>query len=247
MLECSPMAERDSNLLSRTLGGSELFSGLDQPALLELARRLRRHDHPAQTLLFLEGQPASIYYLIAQGKVKITQTSPEGEEVILHVAEPGQVIGALPTLGEGGYPASAETLEDCVTFSVEAEDFESILLSHPQVMRRLLTFATRQLQISHRRLRELATERVERRIARTLTRLASQLGRKQGTSIEIDAPLSRQDLAEMSGTTLYTVSRTLKRWQSDGLVRSGRQKIVILNPHGLVTIAEDLPDNAKTE
>jgi CRP-like cAMP-binding protein len=241
------MTEQNSNLLSRTLAGSELFSGLDEPALGELASRLRRHDHPPQTLLFLEGQPASIYHLIAQGKVKITQTSPEGEEVILHVAEPGQVIGALPTLGEGGYPASAETLEDSVTFSVEAGDFESVLHAHPDVMRRLLTFATQQLQISHRRLRELATERVERRIARTLTRLASQLGRKQGTAIEIDAPLSRKDLAEMSGTTLYTVSRTLKRWQSDGLVRSGRQKIVILNPHGLVTIAEDLPDRTGTE
>ena len=241
------MAEQDSSLLRRTLAGSELFSGLGESALDELTSRLRRHDHPAQTLLFLEGQPASVFYLIARGKVKITQTSPEGEEVILHVAEPGQVIGALPTLGEGNYPASAETLEACVSFSIEAVEFESVLLAHPLVMRRLLTFASLQLQVSHRRLRELATERVERRIARTLTRLASQLGRKQGASIEIDAPLSRQDLAEMSGTTIYTVSRTLKRWQGDGLVRSGRQKIVILNPHGLVTIAEDLPQRSKTE
>lgn len=241
------MAEQDTNLLWRTLAASELFSSLDESVLAALASRLRRHDHPPQALLFLEGQPASIYYLIGRGKVKITQTSPDGEEVILHVAEPGQLIGALPTLGEGGYPASAETLEEGVTFSIEAGDFESVMHTHPEVMRRLLTFATQQLQVSHRRLRELATERVERRIARTLTRLASQLGRKQGTAIEIDAPLSRQDLAEMSGTTLYTVSRTIKRWQSEGLVRSGRQKIVILNPHGLVTIAEDLPHPTKAE
>jgi CRP-like cAMP-binding protein len=235
------MAVEESLLLARTLANSELFSGLTELALADLARGFRHHAHLPQAILFHEGQPASIYHLIGRGKVKIAQASPEGEEVILHVAEPGEVIGALPTLREGTYPASAVTLEDSITFSILATDFDSILLAHPVVMRRLLAFAARQLQVSHRRLRELATERVERRIARTLTRLASQLGRRKGTTIEIEAPLSRKDLAEMSGTTLYTVSRTLKTWQRSGLLRAGRKHITLLDPHGLVTIAEDLP------
>jgi CRP-like cAMP-binding protein len=246
VLECTPMVERDHPLLVDALASSELFSGLPSNSQDELIRHFRERHHPPQAILFHEGQPATDYHLVASGKVKITQTSLDGDEVILHVAEPGDVIGALPILGQGTYPASAQSLEKSVTFSVEADDFEAILLRHPAVMRKLLTFATRQLQIAHHRLREMATERVERRIARTLTRLASQLGRKEGSAIDIDAPLSRQDLAELSGTTVYTVSRTLKDWQRAGLLQARRKHITILDPHGLVTIAEDLPPSSPT-
>jgi CRP-like cAMP-binding protein len=90
------------------------------------------------------------------------------------------------------------------------------------------------------RIRELATERVERRIARALLRLARQSGKKVSEGVLIDLPLTRQDLAEMSGTTLYTVSRTLSQWESQGLVYASREKVIIRYPHGLVMIAEDL-------
>jgi CRP-like cAMP-binding protein len=88
--------------------------------------------------------------------------------------------------------------------------------------------------------RQLATERVEQRLARALLRLARQMGRKTDQGVLIDFPLSRQDLAEMSGTTLYTASRVLSQWEKDGLVLSGRERVVVLHPHGLVAIAEDL-------
>lgn len=84
-------------------------------------------------------------------------------------------------------------------------------------------------------------ERVERRIARTLLRLVRQSGRKVSEEVLIDIPLSRQDLAEMNGTTLFTVSRTLSQWEQQGLIQAGRERIVIVMPHGLVSIAEDLP------
>jgi CRP/FNR family transcriptional regulator, nitrogen oxide reductase regulator len=97
------------------------------------------------------------------------------------------------------------------------------------------------------RYRELATERVERRLARTVLRLASQVGRKTDEGVLLDLPLTRQDLAEMSGTTLFTVSRILSQWEDQELVRAGRERLVIRFPHGLVSIAEDLksrPDKA---
>lgn len=92
------------------------------------------------------------------------------------------------------------------------------------------------------KIRELATERVERRIARALCRLSGQLGRKQGDHIHLDFPLSQQDLAEMTGTTVYTVSRTLNEWGRQGILEHGREHIVILAPHKLIAIGEDLPD-----
>jgi CRP-like cAMP-binding protein len=91
-------------------------------------------------------------------------------------------------------------------------------------------------------MREMATERVERRVARALLRLAREAGKRTEAGIEIAMPLSRQDVAEMTGTTLYTVSRLLSAWEQDGLVETGRQRVVIKQAHALVKIAEDLPD-----
>ena len=88
------------------------------------------------------------------------------------------------------------------------------------------------------RLKELQTQRVERRVAHVLGRLVVQAGRRTAEGIEIDFPITRQDLAEMTGTTLHTVSRTLSEWET----ASRRQKVVILRPHALVSIAEDLPE-----
>jgi CRP-like cAMP-binding protein len=96
------------------------------------------------------------------------------------------------------------------------------------------------------RYRELSTERVERRIARVLLRLARQTGQRTERGVLIDLPLSRQDLGEMTGTTLYTVSRTLSGWEQQGLIETGRERIVIRNPHSLVSIAEDLPSASKS-
>jgi CRP-like cAMP-binding protein len=88
----------------------------------------------------------------------------------------------------------------------------------------------------------MSTEQVERRIAHTLLRLVKQAGRKTAQGIEIDFPISRQDIAEMTGTTLHTVSRTLSAWETQGLVEGGRQRIVVCDPHRLFMLAEQRPD-----
>ena len=97
------------------------------------------------------------------------------------------------------------------------------------------------IQEMQERYHELATERVQQRIARVLLRLAAQSGRKMESGVLIDLSFSRQDLAEMTGTTLFSVSRILNQWETQGLVKVGREKVVVVFPHGLVRIAEDLP------
>ncbi|HLF29060.1 MAG TPA: Crp/Fnr family transcriptional regulator [Anaerolineae bacterium] len=220
---------------------AEVFRGLAAAQLAEIAARFSARTFERGALLFLEGDPAQTYYLIAAGQLKILQTSAEGNEVILHLLGPGELVGALPTLGEGAYPASASALSDVTVFAISAADFEGILSRYPAVARNLLRFAARQLQATHHRLRELATERVERRIARTLSRLAAQIGRRESEGIVLDTPLSRQSLAELTGTTLFTASRVLKEWERRGILRVGREQVTILQPHALTVIAEDLP------
>jgi CRP-like cAMP-binding protein len=88
----------------------------------------------------------------------------------------------------------------------------------------------------------MMTDRVERRVARALLRLVQEAGRRVDAGVEIDFPVSRQDIAEMTGTTLFTVSRLLSAWEERGIVRSGRQRIVLTKPQALIALAEDLPE-----
>ncbi len=101
-------------------------------------------------------------------------------------------------------------------------------------------FVATQLHDLQVRYRQLATEKVERRVARALLRLVQHAGRKVDDGVLIDLPLSREDLAQMTGTTLYTVSRILSRWESEGILDVGRQRVVVRRPHGLVAAADDL-------
>lgn len=228
-------------LVHQVFSTTWIFQGLSTQATTHIASHFRRREFPKNSFLFHEQEPARIYYLIAEGRVKITQTSASGFQVILHVLGPGDLIGALPTLGEGNYPASAEAISDLTAYSIEATLFDSLLRKYSILTLNLLRFATGKLQATHRRLQEMSTERVERRIAHTLGRLASQVGNRVEEGILLDAPLSRQDLAEMCGTTLFTVSRTLKKWERQGWIIAGREEIIITRPHSLAMLADDLP------
>ncbi|OGO10881.1 MAG: hypothetical protein A2Z66_11470 [Chloroflexi bacterium RBG_13_66_10] len=225
----------------QVLADAPIFSSLSDADLGAIAGSFRPRRFPRDAALLLEGDPAEVYYLLAEGQVKAIQTSAEGVEVILHLLGPGDLLGALPNLNEGTYPASAIALTEVVAYAVSPCDFEAILERHPSVAVYLLRFAASRLRASHARLRELATERVERRIARTLARLAGQIGQRTERGLILNAPLSRQDLAELTGTTLYSVSRTLKDWERRGILIAGRGQVTILNTHALVAIGEDLP------
>jgi CRP-like cAMP-binding protein len=219
---------------------AHIFQGLRLDQLEVVAAHFRRRALGDDESLFHQDDPATVFYLILEGQIKIVQITPEGFEVILHVLGPGDIVGALPTIGEGTYPAGATSLGSALVTSVDAQTFDHILQEYPIIAKNLLGFATKVLQRSHMKIRELATERVERRIARALSRLAGQLGRKHNGHIHLDFPLSQQDLADMTGTTIYTVSRTLNEWDRKGILEHGREHILILEPHKLIGIGEDL-------
>lgn len=150
---------------------SELFSRLDRPAQRSISNYFRQRSYAPDEILFHQDQPAKVFHLVAEGRVKVVQSSAEGLEIILHIFAPGGIIGALPTLGEGLYPASAIAMDSSRTYAIGAAEFDRILVDHPPITINLLKFASKMLQTAHNRLREMATERVERRIAQTLTRL----------------------------------------------------------------------------
>src|SRR5512139_1424527 len=222
-----------------------LFQGIAPADLVRIAQAARRRRLPAESFLFHQGDLAEVIYIPVQGRLKLTQITPEGHEVILRYVGVGEMTGATAVFGDTAYPASAETVEEAIVLGWDNETMIQLIGQHPCLGLNILHLLSVRLQELQDRLREMSTERVERRIARALLRLVSQLGRKVETGVLIDLPLSRQDLANMTGTTLYTVSRVLSRWEVEGIIAAGREKVLIKHPPRLVMIAEDLPPRVK--
>jgi len=215
----------EKSAVPQAFSSTKVFTDLPQDGLFDVAKRFKKREYKRGDILFLEGAPARTYFVVGEGQVKVFQTSVEGFEVILHILGPGELVGAFPTLGKGTYPAGAQALTDLVAYSISSQAFDSILKDYPVVAINLLRFATRVLQASHEKLRE---------------RRQTEVG------ILIDAPLTRQDLAEMTGTTVFTVSRTLKSWEREGILEVGREKVTITDPHRLVFLGEDLPAGSQS-
>ncbi len=218
-----------------------VFQGIAPADLARIAQAARRRQIAADTFLFHQGDPAEVIYVPVQGRLKLTQITPEGHEVILRYVGVGEMTGATAAFGDTAYPASAETMAETIVLGWDNATMVELIERYPRLGLNILQLLSVRLQELQDRLREMSTERVERRIARALLRLVSQLGRKAGTGVLIDLPLSRQDLANMTGTTLYTVSRVLSQWEVEGIVEAGREKVLIKHPPDLVVIAEDLP------
>lgn len=189
---------------------------------------------------FFQGDPANYLYVLLSGRAKLMQSNPSGQQVNLRTIKEWQLFGALGAVNpQATYPATAQALEPSTALAIESTLLREMMQTRPYLSFDLMQLMTSYIQEMQSRYRELATEKVERRIARALLRLTAQMGVKtsQGT---IELAFTRQELAEMSGTTLYTVSRVLSEWERQGLVEAGRERVAIRKPHGIVQIAEEL-------
>jgi CRP/FNR family transcriptional regulator, nitrogen oxide reductase regulator len=190
---------------------------------------------------FFQGDKAEYLYIMLSGRAKLCQIAPDGQQVNLRTLVPGQLFGAIGAVQpDAAYPACAQALEDSVAIAIESAAFGRLMETRPHLSFGMMKLMTGYIQEMQERYRELATERVEQRIAHVLLRLANQSGKRVEEGVLIELKFSRQELAEMSGTTLYTVSRTLSAWEKQGIISTGRERVVITNPHGLVRLAEGL-------
>lgn len=220
---------------------SSLFEGVDQSLLgrfhqAAYRRRLRSHE-----FLFHQAEEANTFYVLVEGRARLLQLTPEGHQVIIRYVAPGDGAGIIVALSESPYPLSLEAVTDCVALAWDRTTTLHFMEESSTLALNGLRMVAGRFRDLQRRYQELATERVERRVARTLLRLTRQTGKRVPEGVLLDLPLSRQDLGELTGTTLYTVSRILSRWEQDGLIATGRERVIVCKPHGLVAIAEDLP------
>jgi CRP-like cAMP-binding protein len=230
-----------TSALAPQLDNVPLFRGLAADALARIRDRAHSKAVGTGELFFNEGDAADAFFVLASGRVKLTQLTPEGHQVVLRIIGTGDAFGGAGAFGDLTYPVGAEAVEPAVALVWTSRVMRELLETEPTVALNAVQFVAGRLHDLQRRHRQLMTERVERRVARALLRLVQEAGRRVDAGVEIDFPVSRQDIAEMTGTTLFTVSRLLSSWEERGIVRSGRQRIVLTTPNALVALADDLP------
>lgn len=228
------MAAVDRSLVA----GLPLFAGLGEKELDAILAEARSSRYAKNSAVFEQGGEAHSFFLLLHGHVRATKMTPAGQQIVVRYVTPGEIFGVAMAIGLTSYPATATAMDDSVVLSWPSSAWPRLVARHPALASNTLQTIGSRLQDAHTRVMEMSTEQVERRIAHALLRLVQQAGRKVEQGIEIDFPISRQDLAEMTGTTLHTVSRTLSGWESQGLVEGGRQRIVVRDPHRLFTLAE---------
>jgi CRP-like cAMP-binding protein len=219
--------------IGKLLGSSLILSGLSEAELGELAGiAIERNFEPGE-FIFWEGDAPDWFYIVAEGQVKVLKHSSLGKEFIVAFFGEGEMFGEVAVFENKPYPASAQAAAKTRVLAIKREDFLSFLAGRPQVALRIISVLGARIREAQNRLRDLAGERVERRIARTLFMLSSKLGPT--------LPFTRQEIADMAGTTTETAIRVMSQLKERGIIRSGRGKIIILDEGKLRLLSEGPP------
>ena len=228
------MADIDRSLIKSL----PLFANMADDALDRLLLRASMRRLPIGEAVFEQGQKATHFFLLLHGHLKVTQVTPEGSQIIVRVVHPGDLFGFAQALQRDDYPGTPVAAAESVLMCWPNEVWGSIVEQNPQMAVNAMRTIGQRLQEAHTRIREMSTEEVERRVAHAVLRLMDQAGRREDDGVRIDFPLTRQDVAEMTGTTLHTVSRLFSAWESQGIVKGGRQKLLVRDKARLMALAE---------
>lgn len=223
---------------SDTFHRSNLFAGI---AIKERDDILSQGHHiffKSGEILFREDNPALRCYFVLDGLIKLSKLHEQGRRAIIYYINPGELIAAISVFKEKDYPVTAKAVNDAALISWNREIMYKLMLKYPLLVINMLQTTIDSKNKLQTRYLELHAELVKQRIARALLRIMRQSSQKTTEGILITFKLSRQELADYTGTTLYTVSRTLSVWGKNGWVKSGRERIIITNPHALVSFAE---------
>lgn len=216
---------------------SALFTGLSHQQCMEIATCARARTYARDELLFMQGQPIRNIVLLQTGSVKLTQLSPNGNEVILWMRGSGDAVGEHTATDPCSHTCSARALENCRALTWEYARLQQLLAEYPQIRRNINQILSCRLSELEERFREVATEKVAKRLALTLLRLLKQIGKESQGGIQVS--LSREELAQMTGTTLFTISRILSKWSEEGFVVPRREAVVVRDPKRLGQVGDE--------
>ncbi|MEE8373392.1 MAG: Crp/Fnr family transcriptional regulator [Dehalococcoidia bacterium] len=212
---------------------SLIFSGLSEDDLAEFAEIVVERRFEAEEFVFWDGDDPEWLYIISEGKIKVFKHASSGKEFIIAFFGPGEMFGEVAVFENKPYPASAQAVSETKVLGIKRGEFLTFLASRPEVALRIIQVLGGRLRDAQSRLRDIAGERVDQRVASLLLMLSSKLGH--------EIPFTRQDIADMSGTTTETAIRVMSRLKDRGIIRSVRGKTVILDETKLRVLSEGPP------
>jgi len=212
---------------------SFVFSSLNDDELGELANIAIERSLTPGDFVFWDGDDPDWFYIVVEGKIKVSKHSSLGKEFTIAFFEPGEMFGEVAVFENKPYPASAQAVTETKVVGIKREDFLSFLTNRPQVALRIINVLAGRLRDAQGRLRDLAGERVEQRLASILLMLSVKLG--------LTLPFTRQDIADMAGTTIETAIRVMSHLKDRGIIRTVRSKVIILDEQKLRLLSEGPP------
>jgi CRP/FNR family transcriptional regulator len=212
---------------------SFIFSSLNDDELGELADLAIEYSFIPNEFIFWDGDAPDWFYMVAEGKVKVVKHSSLGKEFIIAFFGPGEMLGEVAVFEDKPYPASAQAVAETKVVGIKRKDFLSFLANRPQVALRIINVLGGRLRDAQGRLKDLAGERVEQRLASVLLMLSAKLG--------LTLPFTRQEIADMVGTTTETAIRVMSHLKDRGIIRAVRGKVIILDVEKLRLLSEGPP------
>jgi CRP/FNR family transcriptional regulator len=215
-----------------------IFAGLGDRDWDKIIDLFSERQYGKDEYVFLEGEAPEALYVIKSGKVKVLRHSTDGKDVVLRVVSSGGMLGTVATFDGAGYPGTAQAIEECTLLVIARNDVLTLVNRYPVFALAVIADLGSRLRSSAEQIRSLAVERVEQRIARTLLKLAENGGCDVPEGRVIEMPLTRQDVADMTGTTVETAIRVMSKFRRLNLIRTRRGKVVLVDRDVLQTIAE---------
>jgi CRP-like cAMP-binding protein len=211
-----------------SLAATEFFRSLGRERLEHVQLQVRERAYPARKVLFREGQPAEFLWAVRRGEVRIVKNTSDGRVMTLETIHPGEIFGAVAALEGSSYPAGAETTLDSVVWRLSRVELVGLVRSDPGLSREILSIVARRLRGAHARLRSIAYDSAEARLAQALLRAV-----RDG-----EAHVTRRELAEAAGTTVETAIRVIRRLEREGIVRGEVHHLCILDEPALRRAAQ---------
>ena len=215
----------------------DLFKNLSEEELKELEPYLVTTTFKKKEEIFAEGDQPEWFYIVSQGKIKITKLSHEGKEIILELISPTDIFGGVAVLRNFPYPANAVAMEESEVLKITRKNLMRLVDRFPNLMYCIALQLGDRMKSSYDSLKNIALERVEARIAALLLKLAHKIGIETRDGVAIDMRLTKQDVADMVGTTVETSIRTFSKFRKQGLLSDRDGKIVIKDREGLMSLS----------
>lgn len=184
-------------------------------------------------IIFMEGEPGEGFHYIKSGKVKITQMATDGREHIINILGPGEVFAEVLLFNRGPYPATSVAIEDSVIGIIKNSDLENVVAENSRIALHIIQVMSKKLIHAQMKIRTLALSDTVSRTAQVLVRLSRQYGQPVAGGVQITIDMTRQDLANLVGTTRETVSRVLSSMKKDKVIDFAEHQIIILDEKSL--------------